>query len=44
MSSGEIKTTAALAEIPLIRQSRLSCMPVTAKHYETIVKLGGIKK
>jgi len=36
----EIKAMAALATLPLIKQSRLSCMPITASHYETLVKLG----
>ncbi len=36
----EIKATAALATLPLIKQSRLSCMPITASHYETLLKLG----
>ncbi len=37
----EIKTTPALAQVPLIRQGRLSVMPVTAAEYDLIVKLGG---
>jgi predicted RNA-binding protein with PUA-like domain len=36
----EIKSIAALAELPLIKQSRLSCMPVTGRHFDTLVKLG----
>jgi predicted RNA-binding protein with PUA-like domain len=39
----EIKKTPALAEMPLIKQSRLSVMPITKKHYETLLKLGGKK-
>lgn len=35
-----IKTTAALKDIPLIKQSRLSCMPITKAHFDTIRKLG----
>jgi predicted RNA-binding protein with PUA-like domain len=38
----QIKTTKALADIPLIKQSRLSCMQITAAHYQTITKLGGL--
>jgi len=38
-----IKATAALKDIPLIKQSRLSCMPITKTHFETIKKLGGLK-
>lgn len=34
-----IKTTPALKEIPLIRQSRLSVMPITKTHFETLLKL-----
>jgi predicted RNA-binding protein with PUA-like domain len=36
----EIKATKALAEMPLIKQSRLSCMPITKAHYDAILKLG----
>jgi len=36
-----IKEEPLLAEIALIRQSRLSVMPVTKKEYEQIVKMGG---
>lgn len=36
-----IKASAALKDIALIRQSRLSVMPLTKAQYETIVKLGG---
>lgn len=36
----EIKSTPALADMLLIKQSRLSCMPISAKHFETLVKLG----
>lgn len=35
----EIKATKSLQEISLIKQSRLSVMPVTAKHFETILKM-----
>jgi predicted RNA-binding protein with PUA-like domain len=37
----QIKSTSALADMPLIRQSRLSVMPITAAHYKTLTKLGG---
>jgi predicted RNA-binding protein with PUA-like domain len=37
----EIKATPALAQVPLIRQGRLSVMPVTAAEFDLIVKLGG---
>ena len=35
-----IKAEKSLAEISLIKQSRLSVMPVTEKEYERILKLG----
>ena len=35
-----IKKTAALKALPLIKQSRLSCMPVKENEFETILKLG----
>ncbi len=38
-----IKATTAFKDIPLIKQSRLSCMPITKNHFETIKKLGGLK-
>jgi predicted RNA-binding protein with PUA-like domain len=37
-----IKTTPALKNVPLIKQSRLSCMEVTAKEFETFLKMGGV--
>ena len=37
----EIKEEKSLAGIPLIKQSRLSVMPVTAREYERILMLGG---
>jgi predicted RNA-binding protein with PUA-like domain len=38
----EIKEESSLAEISLIKQSRLSVMPVTAQEYGRILKLGGL--
>jgi predicted RNA-binding protein with PUA-like domain len=38
----EIKEEPSLAEMALIKQSRLSVMPVTAKEYERILELGGL--
>ena len=35
-----IKKTAALKSVPLIKQSRLSCMPITEKEFTTILELG----
>lgn len=40
----EIKANPALATLPLIKQSQLSCMPVTASHFKTILKLGRSKE
>lgn len=36
-----IKSTPALSEIALIKQSRLSVMPLTDEQYECILELGG---
>ncbi|MFN8542797.1 MAG: EVE domain-containing protein [Candidatus Binatia bacterium] len=36
-----IKQTPALADVALIRQSRLSVMPLTRAEFDTIVRLGG---
>jgi predicted RNA-binding protein with PUA-like domain len=36
----EIKSAPQLKEIPLIRQSRLSVMPVTATEFRAIVRMG----
>ena len=41
VSLAAIKADPPLAEISLIKQSRLSVMPVTLKEYERILKLGG---
>lgn len=35
-----IKSTKDLADLPLIKQSRLSVMPITKDHYELILHLG----
>lgn len=37
----EIKKTRSLQKLPLIRQSRLSVMPVGASEFQTIIKMGG---
>jgi predicted RNA-binding protein with PUA-like domain len=37
-----IKSTASLKALPLIKQSRLSCMPVGEKEFKQIVKMGGL--
>ena len=37
----EIKSDAQLAEIPLVKQSRLSVMPIPKPAFDRIVKLGG---
>jgi predicted RNA-binding protein with PUA-like domain len=36
-----IKSTPALKALPLIKQSRLSCMEVTQKDFESLLKMGG---
>ncbi len=36
----EIKSTPLLKKMPLVRQSRLSVMPVTAKEFRAIVHMG----
>jgi len=36
----EIKKTPELAELPLIKQSRLSCMEIGKKEFEIILKMG----
>lgn len=43
VSLAEIKTDPSFSEIALIKQSRLSVMPITAKEYARILKLGGAK-
>ena len=40
VSLAQIKAEAALADIALIRQSRLSVLPLSASEYALIVKLG----
>ena len=40
----QMKAEPKLADIGLIRQSRLSVMPVSAPHWALICKLGGLKK
>jgi predicted RNA-binding protein with PUA-like domain len=37
----EIKSTPSLKNVQLVRQSRLSVMPLTAKDFQKIVKMGG---
>jgi len=39
-----IKAEPKLAEIALIRQSRLSVMPITPAHWALVCKLGGLTK
>lgn len=40
VSLSEIKANKELTGLALIKQSRLSCMPVSAAHYQVLVKLG----
>ncbi len=37
-----LKSDPALADLPLIRQNRLSVMPLTPDHYRHILSLGGL--
>lgn len=39
----QVKETPALKDTALLRQSRLSVMPLTAAEFKTISKLGGLK-
>jgi predicted RNA-binding protein with PUA-like domain len=39
-----IKATPELAEIGLIRQSRLSVMPISTEHWKLLCKMGGWRK
>ena len=43
VSLATIKDTPELADIPLIRQSRLSVMPIAPAHWKLICKMGGWK-
>ncbi|MGH8017897.1 MAG: EVE domain-containing protein [Opitutaceae bacterium] len=43
VSLATIKATPALRDMLLVRHSRLSVMPVTKAHYDTIVKLGTVR-
>jgi predicted RNA-binding protein with PUA-like domain len=40
VSLAKIKSTKALADLPLIKQSRLSVMPITKEHYNLLIELG----
>lgn len=44
VSLKEIKATPSLAELPLIKQSRLSSMLITSKQFDTIVKMAKTRK
>jgi len=39
----QLKADPDFAELPLIRQSRLSVMPISDQHWAAICKLGGVK-
>jgi predicted RNA-binding protein with PUA-like domain len=39
----QLKADPGFAELPLIRQSRLSVMPISPEHWAAICKLGGVK-
>jgi predicted RNA-binding protein with PUA-like domain len=38
----DVKVTKALADMALLKQSRLSVQPVTADEWKTILKMGGL--
>ena len=39
---GDIKKNSSLSEIPLIKQSRLSVMPIDSKSWKILNKMGNI--
>ena len=39
----DIKSDPTLAEMPLVRQSRLSVMPISKPHWEKLCRMGGWK-
>jgi predicted RNA-binding protein with PUA-like domain len=39
----QLKADPAFAELPLIRQSRLSVMSISAEHWAAICRLGGLE-
>jgi predicted RNA-binding protein with PUA-like domain len=39
----QIKAHSLLKDMPLIRQSRLSVMPISKVHFQTLLKLGGLE-
>ncbi len=39
----EIKTIPALRDLPLLKQSRLSVMPISGQEWQTLCKMGGYK-
>lgn len=43
VSLEQIKTEASLENIGLLKQSRLSVMPLAAQEYRRLLKLGGVK-
>ena len=44
VSLATIKDTPALADVALVRMSRLSVMPIAPEHWKLICKMGGWKK
>lgn len=44
VSLAEIKADPALADIPLVRYSRLSVMPISGPHWNRICRIGGWKE
>ncbi len=43
VSLSQIKADSALRRLPLIRQSRLSVMPVERPHFDRILRMGGTR-
>jgi predicted RNA-binding protein with PUA-like domain len=41
VSLADIKADQRLTDLALVRQSRLSVMPVSAKHWKILCKMGG---
>lgn len=43
VSLKQIKSAPVLKDLPLLKQSRLSVMPITSRHYKAILKIGGVE-
>lgn len=40
VSLANIRATSDLADLPLVKQTQLSVMPITKKHYDAVIKMG----